>query len=65
MTEVLTLIYSSFWTWLGTVLLLWIPFRLILRMWIRFMRMLSVRSKGWPPPHLDADGDFKPEKSDD
>lgn len=33
-------------------------------LWSRFMRHLNVRSKGWPPPHLDADGDFKPEKEE-
>ena len=26
--------------------------------WNRLMRHLSVRKHGWPPPHLDADGDF-------
>lgn len=25
------------------------------------MRCLMVRKHGWPPPHLDADGDFKPD----
>lgn len=33
-------------------------------LWSRFMRHLNVRSKGWPPPHLDADGDFKPKDQD-
>ena len=23
------------------------------------LRHMSVRSKGWPPAHLDADGDFR------
>ncbi|WP_158267503.1 hypothetical protein [Adhaeribacter arboris] len=32
----------------------------IFRFWLRFMRMLMVRKHGWPPPHLDADGDWKP-----
>jgi len=27
----------------------------------RFMRMLCVLIRGWPPSHLDADGDWKPE----
>jgi hypothetical protein len=31
------------------------------RCWNRVLRHLNVRSKGWPPAHLDADGDFKPE----
>lgn len=34
-------------------------------MWNRLFRHLNVRSAGWPPEHLDADGDFKPEKDED
>ncbi len=33
--------------------------RLIFRSWNRFMRHLNIRKHGWPPPHCDADGDFK------
>lgn len=28
------------------------------RCWNRLMRHLNVRKAGWPPAHLDADGDF-------
>lgn len=27
----------------------------------RWIRHKNIVAKGWPPPHLDADGDFKPE----
>jgi hypothetical protein len=27
-------------------------------LWARGMRVLAVRKAGWPPPHLDADGDY-------
>ena len=27
----------------------------------RILRTLMVRKQGWPPGHLDADGDWKPE----
>ena len=30
------------------------------RPWNRLMRHLNIRRAGWPPPHCDADGDFKP-----
>ncbi len=33
---------------------------MIFRSWNRFLRHLNIRAKGWPPPHLDADGDFRP-----
>lgn len=26
----------------------------------RWLRGRNIRAKGWPPPHCDADGDFKP-----
>lgn len=34
----------------------------VAHLWSRLMRHLNVRSKGWPPPHLDADGDFAPKE---
>ena len=27
----------------------------------RVLRTIKVTSRGWPPSHLDADGDWKPE----
>lgn len=34
--------------------------------WIRFTRTVMVLCRGWPPAHLDADGDWKQEpKGDD
>ena len=27
---------------------------------VRILRTLNVVFRGWPPEHLDADGDFKP-----
>ena len=26
----------------------------------RVIRHLNIRKHGWPPPHVDADGDFRP-----
>lgn len=31
------------------------------KMWKSVMRHANIRKQGWPPPHLDADGDFKPD----
>lgn len=33
----------------------------VFKCWNRTMRHLNIRKQGWPPPHCDADGDFKPE----
>lgn len=30
----------------------------------RILRSANVALRGWPPPHLDADGDWKPAKQD-
>lgn len=27
--------------------------------WNRFLRHLNIRKAGWPPEHLDADGDWE------
>ena len=32
----------------------------VLNFWNRFLRHLSVRKHGWPPGHLDTDGDWPP-----
>lgn len=63
MIEILKFILSGFWIFVGTTILLngfaFFTVNMIVRMWARYMRYLSVKSKGWPPSHLDADGDWK------
>lgn len=44
-----------------TFVLAWMFFELVRRSWKMAMRCLMVRKQGWPPPYLDADGDFKPD----
>jgi hypothetical protein len=34
--------------------------RILLHVVVRGYRAIMVSRHGWPPPHLDADGDFKP-----
>jgi hypothetical protein len=41
------------------------PFRYGFRAYNRRLRSLNIRERGWPPEHLDADGDFKPEPEED
>lgn len=31
------------------------------KFWKSVIRHLNIRQHGWPPPHCDADGDFKPD----
>lgn len=60
--EILKFIFSSFWVFLGSLmfagLILHYTIHYIFKFYNRFMRMLMVRKQGWPPAHLDADGDF-------
>lgn len=49
--------------WLPVILAVYIVARYGYRCWNRLMRHLNIRKAGWPPAHLDADGDFKSEDS--
>ena len=37
-------------------------FAIFFRLPNRIMRHRNIRKHGWPPPHCDADGDFKPDE---
>jgi hypothetical protein len=52
--------FSGFWPFVGVVILLAMLINLVFMLWNRLMRHLSIRKHGWPPPHCDADGDFRP-----
>ena len=60
---------SGFWVFLGVSSLLWMILYFavngIIRMWSRFLRFLIVTFRGWPPAHVDGDGDFRPTDKDD
>ena len=61
MIDILELTLSSFWNFVGVTILFntaaYFVVNGLLRAWSRFLRMLMVRKHGWPPKHLDADGD--------
>lgn len=47
-------------------LLAWqVVFNTIFLIFNRRQRTRNIETKGWPPAHLDADGDFKPEKNEE
>lgn len=46
--------------WLAAVLI-----GLVRSLYIRTCRLLVVALRGWPPAHLDADGDWKPNPKTD
>lgn len=55
--------YGEHWV-LGTILLCFmlsvihLPFRLLYNAYNRTLRSRNIREKGWPPAHLDGDGDW-------
>lgn len=61
--EYLNFLFSSAWTFTGITLLLYMfcyfGFNFAFKTWKSFLRFLMVRKQGWPPEHLNADGDFK------
>jgi len=61
--------FSGFWPFVGMIILLngaaYFLVNMIIKMWVRFTRMLMVRKHGWPPSHLDADGDWNPKEYKD
>ena len=63
MSKILDIAFSGFWAFVGmaTLLTIFLHYGVngMLRLWSRFTRVLMVRKQGWPPEHLDADGDFK------
>jgi hypothetical protein len=38
----------------------WLAGALLFRLPVRILRAIVVLLRGWPPAHLDADGDWKP-----
>lgn len=63
MLEILKFVLSGFWVFCGFTIIvnvsLYYIVNMIVKMWSRFMRHLNISKHGWPPPHLDGDGDFK------
>lgn len=65
MLEIIKLSLQGFWHFCGVFALLNLVLYFLVnglcKIWVRFMRYLMVSKHGWPPSHLDADGDWKPE----
>ncbi|MCK4824210.1 hypothetical protein KA005_51135 [bacterium] len=64
--KILDIAFSGLFPFIGMMILLNIvvlyTLNTLYKSWRRFMRMLMVRKHGWPPEHLDADGDFTKKK---
>jgi hypothetical protein len=67
--EILQLIFKTFWHFLGSLLLIYLLLyfgvNASLRAYTRTLRFFMVLRAGWPPAHLDADGDFSEVENDE
>jgi hypothetical protein len=61
--DIVRFIFSSFWVWLGSVIIIYIPFNSVVFIVRAMVRGWMVKKQGWPPAHLDANGEWKEEKS--
>ena len=57
--EIIKLIFSNFWIWIGFVLILSGVGTFIFRVYNRALRHRNIMKHGYPPEHCDADGDFQ------
>lgn len=62
MNDFLEITFRSIWHFFGMLLLISVVLGAPCRIINRCIRHLNIRAKGWPPEHLDADGDWKPEE---
>lgn len=59
MLELLKFACSGFWTFLGCAFILGMIIKLITYPIRIYFRHQNIKSQGWPPAHVDADGDLK------
>lgn len=62
--DVMEFILSSVWRFLGSLAFTALILQFILHVLSRTYRMIMVSLRGWPPTHLDADGDQVENESD-
>ena len=51
---------SAWFATLGVIWLTAIAIQMVMRLCNRVLRTINICIRGWPPNHLDADGDWKP-----
>jgi hypothetical protein len=65
MNYILDLAFQSFWHFIGVLIMVYLflhyGVNASLKIISRFLRSINIFTRGWPPSHLDADGDFKQE----
>lgn len=49
------------WLAFSAIVAAYCAFAMAIKLGSRILRTLNIAVRGWPPAHLDADGDWKPE----
>lgn len=56
--KILEIAFSGFFQFIGIFILFYIAVHYFVNFLNRVLRMIMVTLRGWPPEHLDADGDW-------
>lgn len=59
MKEYLDFMFLGFWHFTGCLILIVLLCNFVSIIWNRFWRHINIMIRGYPPPHCDADGDFR------
>jgi len=65
MVEFLKYVFSSFWMWLGFVIVFGMILNFLFKLYNRSLRHRNIMKYGYPPEHCDADGEFPQIKEED
>jgi hypothetical protein len=63
--EILNIATSGFWQFIAVICILCIPFKFVIKLWVGYMKMLTVKNHGYPPAHCDALGNAHDEDDDE
>lgn len=50
----------AFWAMLFAAIIVYSMIELTIKLGARVLRTINIVCRGWPPEHLDADGDWEP-----
>lgn len=65
MAEYVAFMFSGFWIFIGCWIIIGSVISCINYIVNRFLRHFTILKHGYPPPHCDADGEFKEDKEED
>ena len=57
--EILKFMFSDLWIFVGMIILIGMFLNTPIYIIKHLNRRANIKNNGWPPSHLDADGDFK------